>query len=215
MWLLFSFCLRGPLPLLPDVRWRVEGRDCGIRAELASPPCPRGRGTEMRQVLRHLPCLTAWPGRSRGRGVALPPAARPPDGCVCDFCLGSSWCSWSAPGWSLRCPRLSWRCRFLSPGARCPSVSAAACLVGACAFACGRSFFCRLARENPQGGGRGGNGGLPRPACAVKERCSVWVARLRAGPSEWRCVERVSDRGGPLEVSGKEASGLLPSPPDG
>lgn len=96
----------------------------------------------------------AW-SAPRKRGGHLASAARPPDGCVCDFALAPRWCSWSAPGWSLRCPRLSPRRRFPSP--RCP-LSVCVCggvsRLGACAFAFVAEAFLPGSRaKNPRGGG--------------------------------------------------------------
>lgn len=163
----------GPLASLPRRFVGVwKARDCGIRTKLASPPYARGRGAEMRQqVLPRcasccvLLCGLVCPLSSALRRGRFAPPARPPDGCVCDCAFGSSWCSWSAPGWSLRCPRLSWRCRFPSP--HCP-LSVCVCggvSRGGLCFCLWQKLFVQVRVRKPRGGGSRRVKSLRNSAC--------------------------------------------------
>lgn len=104
--------LAGPSPLLPAGRWCVEGRgaESGPDPALGSPDAadasrlpPRAGGQ----------AACAWPSLCWG---GLPPR---PLGVSVRLCLGPPWCSWSAPGCCLRCPRLSRRVPFPFPGHHC------------------------------------------------------------------------------------------------
>lgn len=160
MWLLFSFCLRGPLPLLPDVRWCVEGRDCGIWTRTCFPPCPRGRRNETRQVLPHCAsrrCLFSLRGLVGPEKEGGSPCLRcAPSRRVCvRLCLGSSLVLLERSRLVFKVPEAESAASFPVPPVPVVRLCLRRCVSfgGLCFCVCGRSFSARLTSEKPKGGG--------------------------------------------------------------